>query len=92
MNSVGILTRSHPQRGQCRRRYKRSLPVAAFDGRFSGRSRMPTGFRQPERSRSTVVNCYTTTFNGDHPLCSRLRQPFNAHRASIVERFSPIRL
>ncbi len=56
MSTVGILTRSHPQRGRCRRGYKRSLPVARFDGRFSGRSRMATGFRQPERARSTVVN------------------------------------
>jgi hypothetical protein len=91
MSSVSTLTRSRTQRGRYRRRYRRSLLLAAFDGRISSRSRMPTGFRQPERARSTVVNCYPTTFNEHFPICSKLCQPFNTHTAGIVERFSPIR-
>jgi hypothetical protein len=72
--------RSRPQRGRFHRRHKGPSSLAAFDGMFSSRSR-----------KISRINCNTTTFNGRLPLHSVLCQPFNTHRASIVERLSPIR-
>jgi hypothetical protein len=80
MSSVSTLARSRPQRGWLHQRYKGFLSLAAFHGMFSTRSRKISG-----------VNCNTTTFHGRLPLHSVLRQPFNTHRTSIVERFGPIR-
>jgi hypothetical protein len=89
MSSVNALARSRPRRYH--RRYRGPLSLTASDGRRSGQSRELTGSQPEELVTSTVVNCITATFNGRIPLRSRRYQPFNAHRASIVERFSPIR-
>jgi hypothetical protein len=86
MSSVSTLAKSRPQRGWFRQRYRETLSLAAFDGMFSSRSRKISGFQAAELARSTVVNCNTTIFNGRLPLHSVLCQPFNTHRAGIVER------
>jgi len=41
--------------------------------------------------RSTAIDRKSSTLNGLPSLRLDLRQPFNAHKAGIVERFSPIR-
>jgi hypothetical protein len=91
MSSVSTLARSRPQRGWFHQRYKEPLSLTAFDGIFLSRSRKISGFQAAALARSTEVDCNTTIFNGRLPLHSVLCQPFNTHRASIVERFSPIR-
>ena len=90
MSSVGILARSRPQRG----RYPTLQEIPA-----SQRIRWPVlksiahaGTISTARKRQ--INSSQARYNHlqrASSLCPRLRQPFNAHRASFVERFSPIR-
>ena len=91
MSNVSILAGFRPQRGRLRRRYRGSLSITALDGRFFCRTRTAKEFQRSDLARSVAANSTNKPFNGCILLRSRSYQPFNAHRASIVERFSPIR-
>jgi hypothetical protein len=91
MSSVNTFARYLTQRGWSHRPLRESLSLAAMDGLFSSRSRKPTGVQPADIDRSTAIEHKSSTLNGLLSLRSDPRQPFNAHKASIVERFSPIR-
>jgi hypothetical protein len=91
MSSVVVLPRSRPQLRWYRRRYTGSLSLATFDGLFLGHRASRQDFDAHNLPAQPVVSCDTTSFQKRLRLPSRLCLPFNAHRASNVERFSPIR-
>jgi hypothetical protein len=90
MSSIGILGRSRPQRGRIptpeeipasRRIRWPILKSIAHAGAISTATECPINSSQARYKHLKRASS----------LCFRLRQPFNAHRASLVERFSPIR-
>jgi hypothetical protein len=85
------LSRSRPQLRCFRRRYTGSLSLAAFDRLFLSQRASRQDFDGHKVADQPVVYCDTTTIQRRLRLPSRLCQSFNTHRASIVERFSPIR-
>ncbi len=91
MSSANTLARYLAQRGWSRQSSRESLSLAAMDGLFSSRSRKSTGVQPADIDRSRALDHKSSTLSGLLFLRSELRQPFNAHKASIVERFSPIR-
>lgn len=90
MSSVGILARSRPQRGRIPT--LQEIPA-------SRRIRWPILKSIAHAGAiSTLTECQINSSHARYnhlkrasSICSGLRQPFNAHRASLVERFSPIR-
>ena len=91
MSSVIALSRSRLQLRWFRRRYTGFLSLATSDRLFLSHRASRQDFDGHNVPDQPVVYCDTTTFHRRLRLPSRLCQPFNTHRASIVERFSPIR-
>ena len=57
-----------------------------------GQSRQSSLLVAAEYASSTHIGYKTILFRGPTSPASALRKPYNAHRTSIVERFSPIHL
>jgi hypothetical protein len=68
---------------------RKSLFRPALIPILPGQSRHSTLLLTAEYASSTHIRCNTILFPRPTSPASALSQPFNAHRAGIVERFSP---
>ncbi len=90
MSSVEVLDRSRPKRGRIPT--LQEIPASRRVRWLILKSIVHAG------AISTDTECQINSsqarynhFKRASFFCSRLHQPFNTHRASLVERFSPIR-
>jgi hypothetical protein len=69
---------------------RKSLSRPALIPLLPGQSRPSSLLLTAEYASSTHIRCKTILVRTPTSPASALSQPFNAHRTSIVERFSPI--
>ena len=76
-------------RGRVNHTPRKSLSPPALIPLLRGQSRQPSLLEAAEYASSTHIHCKTIFFRRPTSQASALSKPFNAHRTSIVERFSP---
>jgi hypothetical protein len=84
------LPRARRLRGWVHQRSRESLSHTALNLLLPCQSRQSNWFQSAESTSSTHICSKAIIFRSPISPPSALYQSFNAHRASIVERFSPI--
>jgi hypothetical protein len=88
--SNSTLAKARGLRGWVHQRSRESLSHTALNLLLPCQSRQSNRLQTGESPSSTHNCCKAITFRRPILSPSALSQSFNAHRASIVERFSPI--